>query len=143
LRRLIVARDLKMQGIDGKGNCQLFNLRELMRLDLAQLNFHRIFRIARGMRIITKHVLKEPLINSGSFSCVGKMPERRTVQIKAPIAGKAQSNRSSPSEANALGLAKIGKAYRILLSPLVGTPHPSRRRSDAAFRVGRSGAPVF
>jgi len=33
---------------------------------------------------------KEPLINSGSFICVGKMPERRTVQIKAPIAGKAQ-----------------------------------------------------
>jgi hypothetical protein len=37
----------------------------------------------------------EPLINSESFSCVGKMPERRTrsagpVQIKAPITGKAQ-----------------------------------------------------
>jgi hypothetical protein len=48
LRRLIVARDLKMQGIDGKGSGQLFNLRELMCLDLAQLNVHGIFRIAGG-----------------------------------------------------------------------------------------------
>jgi hypothetical protein len=32
-------------------------------------------------------------------------------QIKAPIAG------------NSKAIAKIGKAYRILLSPLVGTPH--------------------
>ena len=36
-------------------------------------------------------MLKEPLINSGSFSCVGKMPERRTVQIEASIAGNSQS----------------------------------------------------
>jgi hypothetical protein len=42
--------------------------------------------------------LREPLINSGSFSCVGKMPERRTVQIKTPIAGNSQS------------IAKIGNA---------------------------------
>jgi hypothetical protein len=49
------------------------------------------------------------------------MPERRTVQIKAPIAGKAQSNRSRQSirfahglgpmsEASVLGLTKIGNA---------------------------------
>jgi len=43
-------------------------------------------------------LLKEPLINSESFSCVGKMPERRTVQIKAPIAG------------NSKAIAKIGNA---------------------------------
>ena len=72
-------------------------------------------------------LIKEPLINSESFSCVGKMPERRTrsagpVQIKAPIAGKAQSNRSAHgasfstakagpmSKASVVGLAKIGNA---------------------------------
>jgi hypothetical protein len=55
-------------------------------------------------------ISKEPLINSESFSCVGKMPERRTVQIKAPIAG------------NSKAIAKIGKAYRILLSPLACVP---------------------
>jgi hypothetical protein len=43
-------------------------------------------------------VFKEPLINSESFSCAGKMPERRTVQIKAPIAG------------NNKAIAKIGNA---------------------------------
>jgi hypothetical protein len=78
------------------------------------------------------------------------MPERRTrsagpVQIKAPIAGKAQSNRSSQSirfanglgpmrEASVLGLTRIGKAYRILLSPLVGTPHRSISAGEAANR---------
>ena len=34
---------------------------------------------------------REPLINSESFSCAGKMPERRTVQIKAPIAGNSKA----------------------------------------------------
>ena len=50
------------------------------------------------------------------------MPERRTVQIKTPIAGKAQSNRSAHgasfsqskagpmSETSVVGLAKIGNA---------------------------------
>jgi alcohol dehydrogenase class IV len=55
---------------------------------------------------------KEPLINSESFSCVGKMPDRRTrsagpVQIKAPIAGKTQSNRSSQSIRFAHGLGMV------------------------------------
>jgi hypothetical protein len=36
--------------------------------------------------------VKEPLINSESFSCAEKMS-----QIKAPIAGKTQSNRCSQS----------------------------------------------
>jgi len=74
-----------------------------------------------------RQLLKEPLINSESFTCAGKIPERRTrsagpVQIKAPIAGKAQSNRFSQSTRFAHGLgpahgasfskaiAKIGSA---------------------------------
>ncbi|MCZ6723138.1 MAG: hypothetical protein O6938_04375, partial [Gammaproteobacteria bacterium] len=36
---------------------------------------------------------KEPLINSVSFRCEAKIPIRRTVQIKASIAAKTQSNR--------------------------------------------------
>ena len=60
-------------------------------------------------------VVKEPLINSESFSCAGKIPERRTrsagpVQIKAPIAGNSQPKAGPMSEAIALGLAKIGNA---------------------------------
>jgi hypothetical protein len=42
---------------------------------------------------IARHTLKEPLISSESFSCVGKMR-----QIKAPIAG------------NSKAIAKIGNA---------------------------------
>ena len=38
------------------------------------------------------------------------------------------------SGASALGLAKIGKAYRILLSPLIGTPHRCVPAGDAAMR---------
>jgi hypothetical protein len=52
----------------------------------------------------------EPLINSESFSCVGKMPGRRTVQIKTPIAGNSQSKAGPMSAASVLGLAKIGNA---------------------------------
>ena len=33
-----------------------------------------------------------------------------------------------------MGLAKIGKAYRILLSPLIGTPHRCVPAGDAAMR---------
>jgi hypothetical protein len=47
---------------------------------------------------MTATLLKEPLINSESFSCAGKMPERRTVQFKAPIVG------------NSKAIAKIGNA---------------------------------
>ena len=35
--------------------------------------------------------IREPLINSESFSCVEKMPERRTVQVKALIAGNSKA----------------------------------------------------
>jgi hypothetical protein len=90
-------------------------------------------------------------MNSESFSCAGKMPERRTrsagpVQIKAPIVGKTHSNRSAHgasfsqpkagpmSNASVVGLAKIGKAYRILLSPLIGMPHHCIPAGDAAMR---------
>ena len=47
----------------------------------------------------------EPLINSESFSCAGKIR-----QIKAPIAGNSQPKAGPMSEAIALGLAKIGNA---------------------------------
>jgi hypothetical protein len=38
------------------------------------------------------------------------------------------------SGASVVGLAKIGKAYRILLSPLVGTPHRFVPEGDGAVR---------
>jgi hypothetical protein len=62
------------------------------------------------------------------------MPERRTrsagpVQIKTPIAGKSQSKAGPNSGASVFGHAKIGKAYRILLSPLTWVP-----AGDAAMR---------
>ena len=38
------------------------------------------------------------------------MPERRTVQIKAPIADKTQSKAGPMSRANVLGLARIHNA---------------------------------
>jgi hypothetical protein len=38
------------------------------------------------------------------------MPERRTVQIKAPIAGKAQSNRCAHGASFSKAIAKIGNA---------------------------------
>ena len=38
------------------------------------------------------------------------MPERRTVQIEAPIVGNSQPKAGPMSEANAVGLAKIGNA---------------------------------
>ena len=38
------------------------------------------------------------------------MPERRTVQIKAPIAGKAQSNRCAHGASFSMAIAKIGNA---------------------------------
>ena len=69
--------------------------------DLAPLIAHRDASVS---------VIKEPLINSESFSCAGKIPERRTVQIKAPIAGNSQPKAGPMSEAIALGLAKIGNA---------------------------------
>jgi hypothetical protein len=50
-------------------------------------------------------MFKEPLINSESFSCVGKM-----CQIKAPIVGKAQSNRSAHGASFSKTIAKIGNA---------------------------------
>jgi hypothetical protein len=71
---------------------------------------------------IANATLKEPLINSGPFSCAVKIPERRTVQIKTPIAGNSQSKAGPMSEAqpmskanalagaSVLGLAKIGNA---------------------------------
>jgi hypothetical protein len=59
---------------------------------------------------MARYVTREPLINSESFSCVGKMPERRTVQIKAPIAGKAQSNRCAHGASFSKAIAKIGNA---------------------------------
>jgi hypothetical protein len=54
---------------------------------------------------IARHTLKEPLISSESFSCVGKMR-----QIKAPIAGKAQSNRCAHGASFSKAIAKIGNA---------------------------------
>jgi hypothetical protein len=48
------------------------------------------------------------------------------------------------SETSVVGLAKIGKAYRILLSPLVGPPQRCVPAGDAAMRrseLDRSGAP--
>ena len=38
------------------------------------------------------------------------MPERRTVQIKTPIAGNSRSKAGPMSAASVLGLAKIGNA---------------------------------
>jgi hypothetical protein len=38
------------------------------------------------------------------------MPERRTVQIKTPIAGNSQSKAGPMSGASVVGLAKIGNA---------------------------------
>jgi hypothetical protein len=38
------------------------------------------------------------------------MPERRTVQIKMPIAGKAQSNRSAHGASFSQSIAKIDNA---------------------------------
>ncbi len=38
------------------------------------------------------------------------MPERRTVQIKAPIAGNSKAKAGPMSETSVLGLAKIGNA---------------------------------
>jgi hypothetical protein len=49
--------------------------------------------------------VKEPLINSESFSCAGKM-----CQIKAPIAGKTQSNRFAHGASFSQAIAKIGNA---------------------------------
>ena len=54
---------------------------------------------------IARQTLKEPLINSESFSCVGKIR-----QIKAPIAGKAQSTRSAHGASFSKAIAKIGNA---------------------------------
>ena len=54
---------------------------------------------------IARHTLKEPVINSESFSCVGKMR-----QSKAPIAGKAQSNRCAHGASFSKAIAKIGNA---------------------------------
>jgi hypothetical protein len=45
------------------------------------------------------------LINSELFSCVGKMCE-----IKAPIAGKTQSNRCAHGASFSKAIAKIGNA---------------------------------
>ena len=47
----------------------------------------------------------EPLINSESFSYAGKMR-----QIKAPIAGKTQSNRFAHGASFSKAIAKIGNA---------------------------------
>jgi hypothetical protein len=49
--------------------------------------------------------IQESLINSESFSCAGKM-----CQIKAPIAGKAQSNRCAHGASFSMAIAKIGNA---------------------------------
>jgi hypothetical protein len=49
--------------------------------------------------------VKEPLINSESFSCAGKIR-----QIKAPIAGKTQSNRCAHGASFSQPIAKIGYA---------------------------------
>jgi hypothetical protein len=47
------------------------------------------------------------------------------------------------SETCGLGLAKIGKAYRILLSPLVGTPHRCIPAGDAAMRRSELDGPAL
>jgi hypothetical protein len=58
--------------------------------------------------------LKEPLINSESFSCVGKM-----CQIKAPIAGKTQSNRCSQSIRFAHGLGPAhGASFSMVIAKI-------------------------
>jgi hypothetical protein len=49
--------------------------------------------------------VKEPLINSESSNCAGKMR-----QIKTPIAGNSQSKAGPMSGASVVGLAKIGNA---------------------------------
>ena len=49
-------------------------------------------------------------MNSELFSCVGKMPERRTAQIKAPIAVKAQSTRCAHGASFNKAIAKVGNA---------------------------------
>ena len=48
---------------------------------------------------------REPLINSESFSCEGKMR-----QIKAPVAGKTQSIRFAHGASFSKAIAKIGNA---------------------------------
>ena len=88
------------------------------------------------------------MINSESFSCVGKMPERRTrsagpVQIKAPIAGKAQSNRCSQSIRCAHGLgpahgasfskAKAGPMSKASVVGLAKIGNAAIRRSELAY----------
>ena len=88
-------------------------------------------------------VTREPLINSESFSCVGKMPERRTrsagpVQIKARIADKTQSIRCAHGASFSKAIVKIGKAYRILLSPLTCVP-----AGDAAMRRSELDGPAL
>jgi hypothetical protein len=52
---------------------------------------------------IANVTLKEPLINSGPFSCAVKKRE-----IKTPIADNSQSKAGPMSGASVLGLAKIG-----------------------------------
>ena len=54
---------------------------------------------------IARHTLKEPVINSESLGCAGKMR-----QIKAPIAGKTQSNRCAHGASFSKAIAKTGNA---------------------------------
>ena len=70
---------------------------------------------------------REPLINSESFSYAGKMPERWTVHIKTPIAGKAQSNRCSQSIRVAHGLGPMSKASVVGLTRI---GNAAMRRSE-------------
>jgi hypothetical protein len=88
------------------------------------------------MRVCLRDSPREPLINSESFSCVGKMPERRTrsagpVQIKAPIAGKTQSNRSSQSIRFAHGLSLAHGASFSKAIAKIG--NAAMRRSELAY----------
>jgi len=55
------------------------------------------------MPTIANVTLKEPLMNSGPFSCAVNMH-----QIKTPISGNSQSKAGPISGASVLGLAKIG-----------------------------------
>ena len=50
---------------------------------------------------------REPLINSDSYRCAVKMPKRRTGQIEARIAAKAQSNRCAHGAGSSLSIRKI------------------------------------
>ena len=71
------------------------------------------------------------------------MPERRTVQIKMPMAGMTHSNRCAHGASFSKAIARIGKAYRILLSPLVGTPHRCVPAGEAAMWRSKLDGPAL